>query len=108
VGRRERRGLAQAVVVPVQTDVDRARRGLRAFDLAEARTQPFGDRGTAGQQSDQDDVGRALVPLRDLVRDARDRSSEVLLGQDRRGGGEVLVASQGARLPLCGRLQRSP
>jgi hypothetical protein len=45
----------------------------------------------ARENADQDNFGCALVPLDDLMRDARERALEIARVEDRRGGFEIQI-----------------
>ena len=70
LGGAERRDRAEADVVAVEGDVERADRDLTAFELLDGGGQAAGDRGPAGVEADEDEVVGAVVALDDLVGDA--------------------------------------
>ena len=101
LGRAERLDPTQADVVAVERDVDRAHWNRHALEPLDRLGQTARDGDAPRVQADEHDVGRAVVPLDDLVRDAGVGAAEVVGVEDLRpqrkqmapGGGRWVRAS---------------
>src|SRR4029079_5901797 len=83
--------LPQVAVVPVTADVQRAAGDDRALELGQLGREPSRELIALGHDPDQDDVARSVVALEDLVRDARERTADLL--RIHHGGLESMVDS---------------
>ena len=97
--RGERRRLAQADVVAVEADVERAGRDVDALDLGDLLREALRQVDAAGQDPDEHDPGGALVALDDLVSDARQSPSDIARvhhrGLGREGLGQFVASPDG-------------
>ena len=82
-------------VVAVEGDVDRAERDLFPAPLLDEGGEPLGERDAARVDPDERQCAEVVVPLDDLVRDARERARERLCVQQRFRGA---ICGQG---PAC-------
>ena len=87
-------------VVAIQRDVERAERQVDALIASDRLVEPRGDEIAARADADERESGKIAVSFDDLVRDARDGSSDIVGREDDRQLRSPFPASQDRSLKV--------
>jgi hypothetical protein len=87
-------------IVAVQRDIERAEGQVDAFVPADRIVKACGDQVAARADTDECERGKIAIPFDDLVRDARDGSSDVVRREDDRQLRTPFPASQDRSLKV--------